>query len=254
MPLEIELVPALSDNYVYRIRETSTGEVAVVDPAGADPADAAPMAHGWRPSVIVNTHHHGDHIDGNAALSKKDGCKLVGPAAEQARIPGMDQMVKEGDTVSIGAETGQVIETPGHTKGHISIYFPGGPALFAGDTLFALGCGRMFEGTPQEFWTSLSKLRALPDDVSVYCGHEYTASNAKFAISVDPDNAALQAQAAEVERKRAQGLPTVPSRLGDEKAANPFLRADDPDLAARMGAAGDPVAASAETRRRKDNF
>jgi len=254
MPLEIELVPALSDNYVYLVRDTSTGEVAVIDPAEAGPVDAALMARGWRPSVIFNTHHHGDHIDGNAALIEKYGCKLVGPAAESARIPGMDQTVKEGDTVAIGAEKGQVFETPGHTKGHISIYFPGGPALFAGDTLFALGCGRMFEGTPLEFWTSLAKLRDLPDDVSVYCGHEYTASNAKFAISVDPDNAALKAQVAEVGRKRAQGLPTVPSRLGDEKAANPFLRADDPDLAARMGAAGDPVAAFAEIRRRKDNF
>ena len=254
MPLEIEMVPALSDNYVYLIRETGTGAVAVLDPAEPDPVIAALEAKGWKPSVIFNTHHHGDHIGGNAEIVAKYGCKLIGPSAEKARIPGMDETVGDGDTVRLGDEEGQVFDTPGHTKGHISIYFPGGPALFAGDTLFALGCGRMFEGTPQEFWDSLSKLRALPDDVQVYCGHEYTQSNAKFALSVDPGNAALVAQAAEVDRKRAQGLPTVPSRLGDEKRANPFLRADDPDLAERMGAAGDAVAAFAEIRRRKDNF
>lgn len=254
MALEIELVPALSDNYVYLIRETETGTVAVVDPAEPDPVDAALMAHGWKPSIILNTHHHGDHIGGNAALIEKYGCKLIGPAAEVARIPNMDQTVKEGDRIQVGAEEAVVYETPGHTKGHIAFFFPGGPALFAGDTLFALGCGRMFEGTPAGFWDSLMKLRALPDDTRLYCGHEYTQSNARFALSVDPDNAALVAQAAEVDRRRGQNLPTVPSRLGDEKAANPFLRADDPALAARVGAAGDPVKAFAEIRRRKDNF
>lgn len=254
MPLEIELVPALSDNYVYLIRDVGTGTVAVLDPAEADPVDAALMARNWKPSLILNTHHHGDHIGGNAALIAKYGAELIGPASEAARIPGMDRTVKEGDRIRVGDEEGEVFETPGHTKGHISIFFPGGPALFAGDTLFALGCGRMFEGTPAEFWESLSKLRALPDDTRVYCGHEYTESNAKFALSVDPRNPDLLAQAAEVDRKRAQGLPTVPSVLGDEKRANPFLRADDPDLAERMGAAGDAVAAFAEIRRRKDNF
>jgi len=254
MPLDIELVPALSDNYVYLIRDVETGTVAVLDPAEPDPVDAALMARGWKPSIILNTHHHGDHIGGNAALIEKYGCKLVGPASEAARISGMDQMVKEGDRVAVGAEEAVVYETPGHTKGHIAFFFPGGPALFAGDTLFALGCGRMFEGTPAEFWDSLSKLRALPDDTQVYCGHEYTQSNAKFALSVDPSNAALVAQAAVVDRKRAQGLPTVPSRLGDEKLSNPFLRADDADLAGRMGAPGDPVKAFAEIRSRKDNF
>jgi hydroxyacylglutathione hydrolase len=254
MPLEIELVPALSDNYVYIVRDTATGTVAVVDPAEPDPVDAALEAKGWKPTLIINTHHHGDHIGGNADLIAKYGCKLVGPAAESHRIPGMDQTVSEGDTISIGDEVGVVFETPGHTKGHISVHFPGGDALFAGDTLFALGCGRMFEGTPEEFWTSLSKLRALPDCTRVYCGHEYTQSNAKFALSVDPGNAALVEQVAEIDRKRAQGLPTVPSLLGDEKKANPFLRADDPALSAHIGAPGDAIAAFAEIRSRKDNF
>jgi len=254
MALEVEMVPALSDNYVYLLREPSTGVVAVVDPAEPDPVIAALEAKGWKPSLIINTHHHGDHIGGNEAIVAKYGAKLVGPASESHRIPGMDETVAEGDAIELGAEKGYVFETPGHTKGHISVHFPGGKALFAGDTLFALGCGRMFEGTPEEFWDSLSKLRALPDDTKVYCGHEYTQSNAKFALSVDPSNQALVAQAAEVDRKRSQGLPTVPSVLGDEKAANPFLRADDADLAGRMGAAGDSVAAFAEIRRRKDNF
>lgn len=254
MPLEIELVPALSDNYVYIIREPSTGVVAVVDPAEAEPVDAALKAKGWKPSIIINTHHHGDHIDGNAALIEKYGCTLIGPTAEKARIPNMDATVGEGDTVQIGAETGVVFDTPGHTKGHIAIHFPGGNALFSGDTLFVLGCGRMFEGTPQEFWTSLEKLRALPDDTMIYCGHEYTQSNAKFALSVDPGNADLVAQAAEIDRKRAQGLPTVPGRLGDDRKANPFLRVDDPALAASLGQSDDPVAAFAEVRSRKDNF
>lgn len=254
MPLEIELVPALSDNYVYLIRDQATGTVAVLDPATFDPVDAALMARGWKPSIVLNTHHHGDHIDGDKGLIEKYGCKLIGPASESHRIPGMDQTVSEGDRIRVGDAEATVYETPGHTKGHIAFYFADGPALFAGDTLFALGCGRMFEGTPEEFWSSLAKLRDLPDATKVYCGHEYTASNAKFALSVDPGNPDLVAQAAEVDRKRAQGLPTVPSLLGDEKKANPFLRADDPDLAGRVGQPGDPVAAFAEIRRRKDNF
>ena len=254
MPLEIELVSALSDNYVYLVRETSTGTVAVVDPAEPDPVIAALEAKGWTPSLIINTHHHGDHIGGNQAIVEKYGAKIVGPAAEKNRIPGMDMTVSEGDEIEIGAEKGKVFETPGHTVGHISVHFPGGKALFAGDTLFALGCGRMFEGTPEGFWDSLKKLRDLPDDTRIYCGHEYTQSNARFALSVDPGNAALVAQAAEIDRKRDQGLPTVPSLLGDEKLANPFLRADDPALAEAMGAADDPVAAFAEIRSRKDNF
>lgn len=254
MPLEIELVPALSDNYVYLIRDAATGTVAVLDPAEPDPVIAALEARGWKPSIILNTHHHADHIGGNEALIEKYGCKLIGPAAESHRIPNMDETVAEADRISVGDEVGIVFESPGHTKGHIAIFFAGGPALFAGDTLFVLGCGRMFEGTPEEFWASLAKLRDLPDATKLYCGHEYTQSNAKFALSVDPSNAALVAQAAEVDRKRSQGLPTVPSLLGDEKAANPFLRADDPALAAHVGHADDAVAAFAEIRRRKDNF
>lgn len=254
MALEVELVPALSDNYVYLLHDTDTNVVAIVDPSEPAPVIEALSAKKWHPSLIINTHHHADHIGGNEALIAKYGCKLIGPHAEKHRISGMDQTVTEGDQIQVGSQVGQIFETPGHTKGHISVFFPGGPALFAGDTLFALGCGRMFEGTPTEFWTSLLKLRALPDETLLYCGHEYTQSNARFALSIDPSNSVLISLADEVGRRRAQGLPTVPSRLGDEKQANPFLRADDDELAGVIGAGEDPTNTFALIRKLKDNF
>lgn len=253
--LDVVLVPALSDNYVYLLHDAASGATAVVDPGEAAPVEAALAARGWTLTQIVNTHHHHDHIGGNAALKAKYGVPLVGPRAEAARIDGMDVTVGDGDTVEIAGHAATVYDTPGHTTGHISIHIPDSKALFSGDTLFALGCGRMFEGTPVQFWSSLATLRALPADTRVYCGHEYTQSNARFALSVDGGNPKLKARAAEIDRLRAAGKPTVPSMLGDELATNPFLRADDPALAAAVDMAGaDPVAVFAEIRKRKDSF
>ena len=254
-PLEIVLVPALSDNYVYLLHDRESGATAVVDPGEAAPVEAALAERGWTLTQIVNTHHHHDHTGGNADLKAKHGARLIGPRAEAARIAGMDRTVGEGDAVEIAGHRAVVYETPGHTSGHISLHISDSAALFCGDTLFALGCGRMFEGTPPQFWASLSTLRALPAETRVYCGHEYTQSNARFALSVDGGNAALRARAAEIDRLRAAGRPTVPSTLADELGTNPFLRADDPAMAAAVGMAGaEPSAVFAEIRRRKDAF
>ena len=253
--LDIVLVPALSDNYVYLLHDAASGATAVVDPGEAAPVEAALAERGWTLTHILNTHHHADHIDGNEALKAKYGATLVGPKAEAARIPDMDVTVAEGDTYDFAGHTAQVYETPGHTTGHISFYFADSDALFPGDTLFSLGCGRMFEGTPAQFWDSLRKLRDLPDSTYIYCGHEYTASNAKFALSIDGDNDALKARATEIDELRAQGRPTIPSLLGQEKAINPFLRADDPAIAAAVGKPGaDPVEVFAAVRKGKDTF
>lgn len=253
--LEIVLIPALSDNYVYLLHDAASGATAVVDPGEAAPVEAALAERGWTLTHILNTHHHADHIDGNDALKAKFGATLVGPKAEIDRIPDMDVTLAEGDTYDFAGHEARVFETPGHTTGHISLYFVDSDALFSGDTLFSLGCGRMFEGTPAQFWDSLLKLRGLPDGTRIYCGHEYTASNAKFALSIDGDNDALKARAAEIEALRAQGRPTIPSLLGQEKAINPFLRADDPEIAAAVGKSGaGPVEVFAAVRKGKDTF
>jgi len=253
--LEIVLVPALSDNYVYLLHDAQSGATAVVDPGEAGPVEAALAARGWKLTQIVNTHHHHDHTGGNAALKAKHGAQLIGPRAETARIADMDLTVGAGDRVEIAGHTAVVYETPGHTTGHIAFHIADSDALFCGDTLFAVGCGRMFEGTPAQFWASLSTLRALPGATRVYCGHEYTQSNARFALSVDAGNTRLKARAAEIDRLRAAGRPTVPSTLAEERATNPFLRADDPAMAESLGMAGaDPAAVFAEIRRRKDAF
>ena len=253
--LEIVLVPALSDNYVYLLHDTDTGTTAVVDPGEVAPVEAALAERGWKLTHILNTHHHADHIDGNEALKKKYGVPLIGPKAEEARIPDMDVMLSEGYTYDLNGHTAHVYETPGHTTGHICLYFADDKALFAGDTLFALGCGRMFEGTPVQFWTSLSKLKGLPADTRIYCGHEYTMGNLKFALSIDGNNAKLQARGRVIEGLRAENLPTVPSLLGEELETNPFLRCDDPSIAAAVGKPGaDPIEVFAAVRSGKDNF
>ena len=254
-PFEIVLVPALSDNYVYLAHDPDSGATAVVDPAEAEPVEAALDARGWTLTHILNTHHHGDHIGGNAALVARFSPILIGPASETARIPNMDITVDEGDTVDIAGHTGVVFETPGHTMGHIAFWFADSDALFCGDTLFALGCGRVFEGTMEQMWNSLLKLRAMPSTARIYCGHEYTLANAKFALSVDPDNSRLQARTRVFEEMRGRGEPTIPAVLADELETNPFLRADDPVFAAAVGMPGaDPVAVFAAVRTRKDNF
>ncbi len=253
--LEIEQIPTRSDNYVYLLRDSGQGKVAVVDPSDAAPVIAALDRLGWRLTDIINTHHHNDHTGGNLELKEKYGCRITGPRADHDRIAGIDVDVGDGDTYLLGDAEAQVFDTPGHTRGHIAYWFPESKALFCGDTLFALGCGRTFEGTPLQMWTSLSKLRALPDDTRVFCAHEYTQSNAKFALTIESGNQALKDRAKQIDAQRAKGERTVPSLLGLEKKTNPFLRVDEPAVAAAVNlSAGDPVAVFAEVRLRKDNF
>lgn len=253
--LQIEQIPCLSDNYVYLVHEPAQGLTAVVDPAETAPVLAALAAHGWRLTHILNTHHHYDHVGGNLELKAATGCKIVGPRADRERIPGLDEEVADGDTYAFGARTAKVFDVPGHTRGHIAYWFGEDAALFCGDTLFALGCGRLFEGTPVQMWDSLSKLRALPGDTRVYCAHEYTQSNGRFALSVEPGNAALVARMQEVDRRRAANEPTVPSRLAEELATNPFLRPDSAEIQRAVGLVGAPLAeVFGATRARKDTF
>jgi hydroxyacylglutathione hydrolase len=255
MPLQIEHVLCLKDNYVWLLREPSRGAVAVVDPSEAAPVKAKLDALGWSLTHILNTHHHWDHTGGNLDLKQATGATIVGPKADRDRIPGIDVALGEGDSYGFGAESAQVFDIPGHTRGHIAFWFSDSDALFCGDTLFTLGCGRLFEGTPAQMWSSLSKLRGLPPNTRVYCGHEYTQSNARFALAIDPDNAALKSRAARVDAARAKGLPTVPGILAEERKTNPFLRADDPAFARAQGLdARDPVAVLAAIRARKDKF
>ena len=230
MTLTATAVPLFSDNYAWLLVDGS-GATAIVDPADAGPCITAIEAAGGRLDMILLTHHHDDHVAGTDAVRAKYGCPVVGAAADAHRLPKLDRAVREGDTVMLGETALQVIETPGHTVGHIS--FAGGGVLLSGDTLFSLGCGRLMEGSAAQMFDSLHKYGALPDETQVCCGHEYTQSNARFALHADPSNPALQARAAEVDRLRAAGQSTIPSRLGEERAANPFLRAPD---AAALGA------------------
>ena len=233
--LEVIRIPVLSDNYIWLAHDAASGETAVIDPAVAEPVLAEANARGWRITQILNTHWHPDHVGGNAEIKAATGCTVTGPAGEAAKITGIDRAVSEGDTVAIGGAEGRVIDVPGHTAGHIAYSFDG--ALFCGDTLFAMGCGRLFEGTAAQMFDSLGKLMALPDETRVYCAHEYTESNGRFAITAEPENAALAARQAEVVAMRARGEPTVPSTIGLERATNPFTRAADVDaLAARRTA------------------
>lgn len=252
--LEIEVLPALSDNYVYLLFDPATGASGVVDPAEAGPVLARLKSLGRGLDWILSTHHHVDHTGGNLEVKAATGCQIVGPRAEHDRIPGIDLNVGEGESFQLGSAVARVFDTPGHTAGHISYWFAESSALFCADTLFALGCGRLFEGTAAQMWHSLSKFSELPDDTRVFCGHEYTLSNAAFALTVDPDNAALQSRAAEIKKLRDTGTPTIPSTLGAERATNPFLRPSDPAIRSLLGM---PDATNAEVfgeiRRRKDN-
>ena len=233
--LDIVQVAVLNDNYVYLVHEVG-GATAVIDPAVADPVLAAADARGWTISDIWNTHWHPDHTGANLAIKAATGCRITGPADEAAKIPGIDRAVTEGDTVTLGAATARVIDVPGHTAGHNAYWFADDAALFCGDTLFALGCGRLFEGTAPQMHASLSKLMALPDATRVYCAHEYTQANARFAVTVEPGNTALIQRAVAIDAARARGEPTVPSTIGLERATNPFVRADVAEFAARRAA------------------
>jgi hydroxyacylglutathione hydrolase len=246
--------PCLKDNYGFLLHDPVTGETAAIDTPEASKILAAAEEKGWKITQIWNTHWHQDHAGGNAEIVAKTGAKVVGPQEVDRLGTGPDRVLHEGDTVKLGSLTARVLETPGHTLGHIVYHLPEHNIAFVGDTLFALGCGRLFEGTPQQMWNSLGKLRAMPDDTKVYCAHEYTAANAKFALSVDGENRDLLAYADEITAKRAKDIPTVPSTIGREKKANPFLRADDPKLQTFVGHAGDVVATFAEVRERKNNF
>ncbi|HEX7967929.1 MAG TPA: hydroxyacylglutathione hydrolase [Stellaceae bacterium] len=252
--LVIRQIPALRDNYVYLLHEPETGATGVVDPSVAEPVLRALGETGWRLTHILNTHHHPDHTGGNLELKRATGAVIVGPRADRDRIPGIDVEVGEGDRYALGAQSAQVFDVPGHTRGHIAYWFKDSRALFSGDTLFLMGCGRLFEGTPEQMWRSLGKLRGLPPETRVYCGHEYTQSNARFALTVEPQNPVLVARSRRVDALRAEGKSTVPGTMGEEIATNPFLRADQPALQQAAGAPGDPVATFAAIRQRKDNF
>ncbi len=235
MAAAVHLFPCLSDNFGVLVHDPVTKATASIDAPEAAAVKAALAARGWTLTHILVTHHHNDHIDGIADLIPGGGVTVIANAADAARVPLATSLVKPGETVTVGSLTANVIDTPGHTIGHISYHFPAEHLLFAGDTLFSAGCGRMFEGNPEGFWGSLKTLRALPDETQLYCGHEYTLSNVKFALAMDPDNAALKTRAAEVEALRAANQFTLPVSLGVEKATNPFLRPDDAAIRKGLG-------------------
>jgi len=255
MTLQLVTIPCLSDNYAYLIHDPDSGDTAVIDVPDHAPVLRALETYGWTLSHIILTHHHDDHIGGVAALLDKSPAKVIGAKADQHRLPALDQAVVEGDTISIGAETGTVLDVSGHTIGHIAVHFPQSHLLFTADSLMALGCGRLFEGSASQMWTSLSKLIDLPGETTVCSGHEYTASNAKFALTIDPENPALISRTDAVAKARAANQPTVPSTLSEELATNPFLRVSDPAIRSMLGMPDAPDAdVFAEIRARKDSF
>ncbi len=255
MPLEILTIPCLSDNYAFLAHDKASGETALIDAPEAAPILAALADTGWRLTQVLLTHHHWDHVEGLAEILAAHPAKVTGAAADAHRLPPLDVQVTEGDCVKIGTETGQVIDVSGHTVGHIAYFFPDTPAVFTADSLMALGCGRVFEGTMAQMWGSLSKLAALPPETVVYSGHEYTQANGRFAATIDPDNPALQQRIRDIAAAREAGQPTVPSTLEQELATNPFLRAGDARIQAHLGMEGaDAAEVFAEIRARKDRF
>ena len=255
MALQIATIPCLQDNYAFLAHDTATGATGLSDAPEAGPIMDILEETGWNLSDVFLTHHHGDHVQGLAEILARFPARVTGAAADRHRLPALDVTVQEGDRVEIGAIDGRVIDVSGHTEGHIAFHFPEAKAAFTADSLMALGCGRVFEGTMPKMHESLQKLAALPPDTLIFSGHEYTAANAKFALTIDPENPDLISRVRSVEAATAEGEPTVPSTLAEELATNPFLRADDPAIQAHLGMDGaDPVDVFVEIRTRKNNF
>jgi len=253
MPLEIVTVPCRTDNYAYLIHDAASGQTALVDAPETKPIQDALDARGWRLSLILLTHHHGDHVEGVAEL--RADAQVIGAAADAHRLPPLDRQVTEGDIVDFAGAEVRVMDVSGHTLGHLAYHIPSAQAVFTADSLMALGCGRVFEGTAPQMWASLSKFADLPGETRVYSGHEYTAANARFALTIEPENADLKARAAAVRAKRDAGRPTVPSTLAEERATNPFLRAGLPSVKDAINMSGSTDAdVFAEIRKRKDRF
>lgn len=237
--LSVARIAVLSDNYVWLLHDDASGETVVIDPAVADPVLAAAADRNWKISQIWNTHWHGDHVGGNAAIKAATGCRITGPAAEAGKIATLDRQVGEGDEVRIGDHVAKVMEVPAHTAGHIAYHLASDRIIFVGDTLFAMGCGRLFEGTADQMFANMARFAALPDDTVVYCAHEYTQSNGRFALTIEPDNEALAARMVQVDAARASGEATVPTTIGLERATNIFMRARDARELARRRTAKD---------------
>jgi hydroxyacylglutathione hydrolase len=255
MPAETHLFPCLKDNYGVLLHDPSTGTTAAIDAPEAAPVEAALAERGWRLTDILVTHHHADHTGGIAELKKKHLCRVIAPRKEASKIANIDVTVREGDVVTVGSLVGRVLETPGHTAGHVTYWFKSDKLAFVGDTLFSVGCGRILEGTPDMMWQSLLKIRNLPADTLIFCGHEYTAANVHFALTIEPKNIALRARAEEVVRLSEQKKPTIPTTIQQEKSYNPFLRADLHSVQGAVGMEGSPPAqVFGLIRARKDKF
>ncbi|XP_031130786.1 hydroxyacylglutathione hydrolase 2, mitochondrial-like isoform X1 [Ipomoea triloba] len=254
--LQIELVPCLKDNYAYLLHDVDTGTVGVVDPSEAVPIIDALSRSNRNLTYILNTHHHYDHTGGNIELKARYGAKVIGSRPDKERIPGIDIALRDGDKWMFAGHEVLVFETPGHTQGHISFYFPGSRSIFTGDTLFSLSCGKLFEGTPDQMLASLRKIMLLPNDTNIYCGHEYTLSNSKFALSIEPGNQELQSYAAQITNLRKKGLPTIPTTLEKEKLCNPFLRTFSMEIRKSLNIpdSADDAEALKVIRQAKDNF
>ncbi|MEY8839645.1 hydroxyacylglutathione hydrolase [Cribrihabitans sp. XS_ASV171] len=255
MPLEIVTIPCLSDNYAFLAHDAASGQTALVDAPEAGPILQELKARGWTLSHVLLTHHHPDHVQGLDEILAQHRAEVIGAAADAHRLPPLDREVSEGDSFELGGEPVHVYDVSGHTVGHIAFHLPDSRAAFTADSLMALGCGRVFEGTMEQMWASLQKLAALPEDTVIYSGHEYTQANGRFAETIEPGNTDLQQRIADIAAAREKGEPTVPSTLALEKATNPFLRADEPSVRANLGMEqAEASAVFSEIRTRKDNF